>query len=61
MHSPRSWPSMGNRPAFLLVDDFHWFDAETVACLARLARRIGESRAFMLLNGRPEARDAIGG
>ena len=47
------------RPAFLLVDDFHWLDAETVACLARLARRISKSHAFILLNGRPEAREAM--
>ena len=47
------------RPTLLVVDDFNLLDAETFACLARLARRIGKSRAFMLLNGRPEARDAM--
>ena len=47
------------RPTLLIVDDFHLLDAETVTCLLRLGRRIGASRAFILVNGRPEARDAM--
>ncbi|WP_088345798.1 MULTISPECIES: adenylate/guanylate cyclase domain-containing protein [Rhodomicrobium] len=49
----------GQAPALLVIDDIQLLDAETVACLRRLARQIGDSRAFILVNGRPESRDIM--
>lgn len=46
-------------PAFLVVDDIQLLDAETVACLRLLARRIRDSHAFILVNGRPESRETM--
>jgi class 3 adenylate cyclase/tetratricopeptide (TPR) repeat protein len=52
----KAWgPSLG----LLIVDDYQLLDAETAACLRRLARRIGNAPIVMLVNGRPEARQAL--
>lgn len=49
----------GTSPGLLVVDDYQLLDAETATCLGSLARRISDSPVFMLVNGRPEAREAM--
>lgn len=49
----------GTSPGLLVVDDYQLLDAETATCLRALARRISDAPVFMLVNGRPEAREAM--
>jgi class 3 adenylate cyclase len=45
-------------PVVVLVDDFHWIDAESEACLGPLAESVEGGRALLLVNFRPEHRGA---
>lgn len=49
----------GQHPTLLVVDDLQLLDSETVACLRRLAGKIRETRALIVVNGRSETLQAM--
>lgn len=42
------------QPVVLLVEDLHWVDPSTVELLGEIVRRLGETRAFLILTARPD-------
>jgi predicted ATPase len=50
----RSWSR--HEPTVLLIDDLHWIDPGSDACLAQLVEAIGGARTLLLVNFRPEYR-----
>jgi class 3 adenylate cyclase len=49
------------QPLLVIVEDLHWLDAETQACLDRLVESLPTARLLLLVNYRPEYQQRWGG